>query len=144
MNCVSLENASLRLDFDPATGALVGLTVIETGSEILNRSRLGLSLKKTITAQVTLAVGGSPAGYRLVDDPTWRATANGIVLPPCSAAVVIDCEDVNRWRRSIAHIHQVAGDLSRIPGTPPGDIASGIGHALHPLMWQNFLAGLKE
>ncbi len=46
--------------------------------------------KKTITAQVTLNDGGCPARYRLVDDPTWRATADGIVLPPCSAVVVID------------------------------------------------------
>jgi len=28
--------------------------------------------------------------YRLVDDPTWRPAADGIVLPPMSAAVVIE------------------------------------------------------
>ena len=43
----------------------------------------------TITAQVTLDDGTSLSHYRLVDDPTWRDVGAGIVIPPCSAAVVI-------------------------------------------------------
>jgi hypothetical protein len=43
-----------------------------------------------VTVQVALDGGGCPARYRLVDDPAWRATAGGIVLPPCSAAMVVD------------------------------------------------------
>lgn len=43
----------------------------------------------TITAQVTLDSGASLTRYRLVDDPTWREAGAGIVIPPCSAIVVI-------------------------------------------------------
>ena len=45
---------------------------------------------KTITVYLTVADGKIPMRYRLVDDPTWRPTNNGIVIPPCSAAVAID------------------------------------------------------
>jgi hypothetical protein len=45
--------------------------------------------------QVTLDDGAPLIRYRLVDDPTWRDVSAGdradtvIVVPPCSAAVVI-------------------------------------------------------
>ena len=45
MKTFTLENQSLRLTFDCATGALVGLTALETGWEILNRPELGLSFR---------------------------------------------------------------------------------------------------
>jgi hypothetical protein len=45
--------------------------------------------KKRVTVQVTLDGSGVLARYRLVDDPTWRP-AVGIVIPPCSAAVVME------------------------------------------------------
>jgi len=45
---------------------------------------------KTITVHIMVADGKIPSHYRLVDDPTWRPTENGIVIPPCSAAVAID------------------------------------------------------
>jgi hypothetical protein len=65
--------------------------------------------QKTITAQVKLTGGGtnitlvianntvemkqlggdSLNRYRLVDDPAWKPTTDGILLPPCSAAVVV-------------------------------------------------------
>jgi len=40
-----LQNDSLRLTFDRVTGALVGLTAVQTGWEILNRPHLGLSFR---------------------------------------------------------------------------------------------------
>ena len=43
----------------------------------------------TITAKVTLDDGASLSRYRLVDDPTWQNAGEGVVIPPCSAAVVI-------------------------------------------------------
>jgi len=43
-----------------------------------------------ITVQVTLDDGGRLGHYRLVDDPEWRSTEDGIAIPPSSAAVVID------------------------------------------------------
>jgi hypothetical protein len=45
---------------------------------------------QTITAHLTLADGSSLPRYRLVDDPAWHSTENGITIPPCSAVVVID------------------------------------------------------
>jgi hypothetical protein len=42
MNIV-LQNTTLRLELDPGTGALVGLTSADGGWEILNRQHLGLS-----------------------------------------------------------------------------------------------------
>ncbi|MCZ7545486.1 MAG: hypothetical protein M5R40_19065 [Anaerolineae bacterium] len=42
-----------------------------------------------ITVEIALDSGGPLARYRLVDDPEWRAVADGVVLPPCSAAVVV-------------------------------------------------------
>ena len=41
----TLQNDTLRLTFDRATGALVGLTAVQTGWEILNRPHLGLSFR---------------------------------------------------------------------------------------------------
>jgi hypothetical protein len=46
--------------------------------------------KQAVTVQVALDSGQALGRYRLVDDPGWRLTANGIVLPPCSAAVVVE------------------------------------------------------
>ena len=46
--------------------------------------------KQAVTVQVTLDSGQALGRYRLVDDPTWRSAADGIVLPPCSAAVVVE------------------------------------------------------
>jgi hypothetical protein len=42
-----------------------------------------------ITVQAALDNGQPLTRYRLVDDPTWRPTIQGITLPPRSAAVVI-------------------------------------------------------
>ncbi len=41
----TLQNDTLRLKFDRATGALVGLVAVQTGWEILNRPHLGLSFR---------------------------------------------------------------------------------------------------
>jgi Domain of unknown function (DUF6259) len=46
--------------------------------------------QQTVTVQAVLDTGGVLSRYRLVDDPEWRSAAQGIVLPPCSAAVVMD------------------------------------------------------
>jgi hypothetical protein len=43
-----------------------------------------------VTASVALDGGGAPARYRLVDDPAWKPCADGLVIPPCSAAVAIE------------------------------------------------------
>jgi hypothetical protein len=45
---------------------------------------------KTVIVRVTLNNGAYLRRYRLVDDPQWQSVENGIVIPPCSAAVVID------------------------------------------------------
>ncbi len=45
MDTLTLENQSLRLTFDRATGALVGLSSVETGWAVLNRPHLGLSFR---------------------------------------------------------------------------------------------------
>lgn len=45
MTVITLQNASLRLEFSRATGALVGLTAVETGWQLLNRPTLGLSFR---------------------------------------------------------------------------------------------------
>ena len=41
----TLQNDTLRLTFDRATGALVGLTAVQTGWEIVSRPHLGLSFR---------------------------------------------------------------------------------------------------
>jgi hypothetical protein len=46
--------------------------------------------KQSVTVQVVLDSGQALSRYRLVDDTTWRATTGGIVLPPMSAAVVVE------------------------------------------------------
>jgi hypothetical protein len=43
-----------------------------------------------VTAEVTVEDGPVPARWRLVDDPAWRPTAGGVVIPPRSAAVLVD------------------------------------------------------
>lgn len=43
-----------------------------------------------VTVFITLDEGICPKSYRLVDDPRWKSTKAGIVLPPRSAAVVIE------------------------------------------------------
>ena len=40
-----LQNDTLRLTFDRARGALVGLAAVQTGWEILDRPHLGLSFR---------------------------------------------------------------------------------------------------
>lgn len=45
MNTIILENETLNLEFDRKYGALVGLTAVESGWEILNRPHLGLSFR---------------------------------------------------------------------------------------------------
>jgi hypothetical protein len=43
------------------------------------------------TIEVDVTVEGSvPARWRLVDDDRWHATADGIRIPPQSAAVLVD------------------------------------------------------
>ncbi len=44
---------------------------------------------ETIVVAATLAGGQALKRYRLVDDPAWRLVANGITIPPASAAVII-------------------------------------------------------
>jgi hypothetical protein len=46
--------------------------------------------RQTVTVKVELEQTQVLNRYRLVDDPTWRLSTNGITLPPCSAAVVIE------------------------------------------------------
>ena len=46
--------------------------------------------RQAVTVQVVLDNGQALGRYRLVDDPTWRSTAGGILLPPMSAAVVVE------------------------------------------------------
>ena len=46
--------------------------------------------EKSVTLQVSLDNKQGLGRYRLVDDPTWLATANGITIPPRSAAVVLE------------------------------------------------------
>jgi hypothetical protein len=45
--------------------------------------------EEAVTIQVTMADGARLTHYRLVDDATWGPAAGDIVLPPCSAAVVM-------------------------------------------------------
>ncbi|MBC7815181.1 MAG: hypothetical protein H7175_28745, partial [Burkholderiales bacterium] len=45
---------------------------------------------KTITVQIALDNGETLNRYRLVEDADWQSSANGIVIPPQSAAVVIE------------------------------------------------------
>jgi hypothetical protein len=45
MSTFILENETLRLEFAPETGALVGITAVQTGWQILNRPHLGLSFR---------------------------------------------------------------------------------------------------
>lgn len=44
-NQIVLENDNLRLTFHPTSGALMGITAVQTGWEILNRPQLGLSFR---------------------------------------------------------------------------------------------------
>ena len=45
MSTLAFENGNLRLEFDRATGALVGLTAVRSGWKILDRPELGLSFR---------------------------------------------------------------------------------------------------
>jgi len=47
------------------------------------------SLRETVSVRVTLEDGASLTRWRLVDDDRWRPVAEGIVLPPASAAVAV-------------------------------------------------------
>ena len=42
-----------------------------------------------MTVVVTVEDGQLLNRYRLVDDPAWKLTVDGIVLPPMSAAVIV-------------------------------------------------------
>jgi len=46
--------------------------------------------KQVITVHVKLDDGSLLPRYRLVDDPEWKPTRDGIIIPPRSAAVVIE------------------------------------------------------
>jgi hypothetical protein len=46
--------------------------------------------KQTVIVQVKLDDGQTLYRYRFVDTPDWQSTAAGIILPPCSAAVIIE------------------------------------------------------
>lgn len=46
--------------------------------------------KRSVTVEIALDDGSRLGRYRLVDDPVWRPTENGITLPSCSAAAVIE------------------------------------------------------
>ena len=48
MDCITLENNTLRLEFARETGALVGFTVKDSAWEVLNRHHLGLSFQLLI------------------------------------------------------------------------------------------------
>ena len=43
-----------------------------------------------VTVQAVLDSGQALNRYRLVDDPEWKPAAQGIVIPPYSAAVVLE------------------------------------------------------
>ena len=45
---------------------------------------------ESVTVQVTPDTGGALGRYRLVDAPEWCSAANGITIPPQSAAVVLE------------------------------------------------------
>jgi hypothetical protein len=45
MNTFTLENETLRLEFNRETGALVGLTAVESDWKIMDRPHLGLSFR---------------------------------------------------------------------------------------------------
>ena len=45
MATLVIENESLRLEFAPETGALIGLSAVESGWQILDRPQLGLSFR---------------------------------------------------------------------------------------------------
>jgi hypothetical protein len=45
MNTILLENDTLRLEFSGQTGALIGLTAVQTGWKLLDRPQLGLSFR---------------------------------------------------------------------------------------------------
>lgn len=45
MSHIEFGNETLKLSFEAATGALIGLTAVETGWEILNRPTLGLNFR---------------------------------------------------------------------------------------------------
>ncbi len=46
--------------------------------------------RETVTLEARLENGQALSRYRLVDDPTWRPAAPGIVIPPRSAVVVLE------------------------------------------------------
>ena len=48
MDCITLENSALRLEFARETGALVGFTAKDSAWEVLNRHHLGLSFQLMI------------------------------------------------------------------------------------------------
>ena len=45
MNTFCLENTALKLEFERAHGALVGVTALETGWKILDRPQVGLGVR---------------------------------------------------------------------------------------------------
>jgi hypothetical protein len=45
--------------------------------------------QRTVRLDVRLTNGGELQRYRLVDDPEWKRLERGIMLPPCSAGVVV-------------------------------------------------------
>ncbi|MGI6707408.1 MAG: DUF6259 domain-containing protein [Clostridia bacterium] len=45
MDTFTLENGNLRLEINPLNGAIVGVTAVKTGWEILNRPHLGLAFR---------------------------------------------------------------------------------------------------
>ncbi len=63
MSTLILENETLRLEFDRAKGALVGLTAVGTGWRILDRPELGLSFRLLVPQRRDKAGPFSDAGF---------------------------------------------------------------------------------
>jgi len=77
MLCESKENQRYSVFVSRKTGKM-GVVVVNYDT------------KKTVTVKVKLAHGQALTRYRLVDDPEWKSARRGIVIPPDSAAVVLE------------------------------------------------------
>lgn len=66
-------------------GVFVNRDMVKTGIVICNYDE-----KKSVTVYAALDNDMTLNRYRLVDGNDWLSTADGIVIPPCSAAVVLD------------------------------------------------------
>ena len=90
MNTFTLENQSLRLEFSRDTGALVGLTAVQTGWKILDRPNLGLSFRLLVPMRPDAEWRSASQRNNAVFGEKQALSSVDVAADGCSATFVWD------------------------------------------------------